>query len=223
MGVRCGHGSPARPSTSQEGRLHDKSVHGPPSRSGKPRCGRAHRRQPGLAARPPADHAGVVLDRDPVPSHGSCAARDVRVAPRSHRSLFEAGPRRPAGSGWSATWSPSSGRCWSRATGGTRHSLVRHSGSRPPSSSPPLRAARSSSAPPSRVVTFAAGWVIFGFASVRAGVFPRRMAVLMTIGGVAGVLTLIAPLQLPLAFAVGWMGSWLVRSDILQNSTSQRA
>ena len=35
------------------------------------------------------------------------------------------------------------------ATGGTKHSLVRHSGSRPPSSSPRLRAARSSSAPPS--------------------------------------------------------------------------
>ena len=70
-------------------------------------------------------------------------------------------------------------------------------------------------------VTFAAGWLIFGLASVRAGVFPRRVAVLMTVGGVAGVLTLIAPLQVPLAFAVGWMGSWLVSFDILQNSTSQ--
>jgi hypothetical protein len=66
-------------------------------------------------------------------------------------------------------------------------------------------------------VIFAAGWVTFGLATVRAGVFPRRMAVLMTVGGVAGVLTLIAPFQLPLAFAVGWMGSWLVRSDAPSN------
>ena len=51
-------------------------------------------------------------------------------------------------------------------------------------------------------VTFAAGWVIFGLASVRAGVFPRRIAVVMTVGGVAGVLTLIAPLQIP------WPSPW---------------
>jgi hypothetical protein len=61
--------------------------------------------------------------------------------------------------------------------------------------------------------TFAAGWLIFGLASFRAGVFPRRAAVLMTVGGFAGILALIAPFQIPLALAVGWMGSWLVRSD----------
>ncbi len=61
--------------------------------------------------------------------------------------------------------------------------------------------------------TFAAGWVIYGLASVRAGVFPRSAAVLMTIGGVAGILSLISPFQVPLALAVGWMGLWLVRSN----------
>jgi hypothetical protein len=61
-------------------------------------------------------------------------------------------------------------------------------------------------------VTFAAGWVTFGLASFRAGVFPRRTAVLLTVAGVAGVLTLISPFQIPLALAVGWMGLWLVRS-----------
>ena len=35
-------------------------------------------------------------------------------------------------------------------------------------------------------VTFAAGWVTFGLASFRAGVFPRLAAVLMTVAGVAG-------------------------------------
>jgi hypothetical protein len=61
--------------------------------------------------------------------------------------------------------------------------------------------------------TFAAGWLVFGLASFRARVFPRPAAVLMTVGGLAGVLALIAPFQIPLALAVGWMGLWLVRSE----------
>lgn len=68
--------------------------------------------------------------------------------------------------------------------------------------------------------TFAAGWVIFGLASFRAHVFPRRAAVLMTVGGVAGALALIAPFQIPLALAVGWMGLWLVRSDSRETQPS---
>ncbi len=54
--------------------------------------------------------------------------------------------------------------------------------------------------------SFAIGWVIFGIASYRARVFPRRAAILMVVGGVAGVLALSAPFQIPLALAVGWMG-----------------
>jgi hypothetical protein len=65
--------------------------------------------------------------------------------------------------------------------------------------------------------TFAAGWVIFGLASFRAGVFPRRATVLVTLAGVAGILALISPFEIPLALAVGWMGLWLVRSDIREN------
>jgi hypothetical protein len=72
-------------------------------------------------------------------------------------------------------------------------------------------------------VAFAAGWATFGLASLRAGVFPRRMAVLVIVAGVAGVLALIAPFQIPLALAVGWMGLWLGRSDTLWNSTGQIA
>jgi uncharacterized membrane protein (DUF485 family) len=68
--------------------------------------------------------------------------------------------------------------------------------------------------------TFAAGWVIFGIASFRAGVFPRRASVLLTLSGVAGILTLISPFQIPLALAVGWMGLWLVRSDGRENQLS---
>jgi hypothetical protein len=61
---------------------------------------------------------------------------------------------------------------------------------------------------------FAAGWVIFALASYRAGVLPRPATVLLTVGGVAGILALVPPFQIPLAIAVGWIGVWLVRSDV---------
>ena len=60
---------------------------------------------------------------------------------------------------------------------------------------------------------FAAGWVIFGVASYRAGIVPRRAALLLTVGGFTGILTLISPFQIPLAIAIGWLGLWQVRSD----------
>ena len=44
----------------------------------------------------------------------------------------------------------------------------------------------------------------------------------MTVGGVAGVLALISPFQIPLALAVGWMGLWLRRSDRLKDSVDDR-
>ena len=66
-------------------------------------------------------------------------------------------------------------------------------------------------------LAFAAGWVTFGLASFRAGVFPRRAALLMAVAGVAGVLTLISPFQIPLALAVGWMGLWLVRTVVVEH------
>jgi uncharacterized membrane protein (DUF485 family) len=62
--------------------------------------------------------------------------------------------------------------------------------------------------------SFALGWVLFGIASYRAGVFPRGAAILMVVGGIAGILALVAPFQVPLALAVGWMGSWLLRSAV---------
>ena len=72
-------------------------------------------------------------------------------------------------------------------------------------------------------VIFAAGWVIFALATLRAGVAPRGAAVLMVLGGIAGILTLISPFQVPLALAVGWMGLWLVRSDSRQNQPARSA
>lgn len=58
--------------------------------------------------------------------------------------------------------------------------------------------------------SFALGWVLFGIASYRARVFPRRAAILMVVGGVAGILALSPPFQIPLALAVAWMGSSLL-------------
>jgi hypothetical protein len=60
--------------------------------------------------------------------------------------------------------------------------------------------------------SFALGWVIFGIATFRAAVFPRGAAALMVAGGVAGVLALSAPFQIPLALAVAWMGASLLGS-----------
>jgi hypothetical protein len=61
--------------------------------------------------------------------------------------------------------------------------------------------------------TFAVGWATFGFASFRAGVFPRGATILMIAGGLIGILGLISPFQVPLALAVGWMGVALVRTE----------
>jgi hypothetical protein len=64
--------------------------------------------------------------------------------------------------------------------------------------------------------SFALGWILFGIASFRAGVFPRGAAGLMVAGGAAGVLALSAPFQIPLALAVAWMGASLFRSETLE-------
>lgn len=63
-------------------------------------------------------------------------------------------------------------------------------------------------------VSFALGWVLFGIATYRAGLFPRGAAVLMVFGGIAGILALAPPFQIPLALAVGWMGWSLLRRGV---------
>jgi hypothetical protein len=60
------------------------------------------------------------------------------------------------------------------------------------------------------VAAFAVGWLIFGFASYRAGIFPRGASILVMIGGIAGVVALIDGSQIPLAVAIGWIGLSLV-------------
>ena len=60
---------------------------------------------------------------------------------------------------------------------------------------------------------FAAGWIIFGVAVFRSGVFTRPPAVLLVVGGACGILALSTPYQVPLAVAVGWIGATLVRAS----------
>jgi hypothetical protein len=58
---------------------------------------------------------------------------------------------------------------------------------------------------------FAAGWIMFGVAAFRSGAFSRPAAALLVFGGACGVLTLSTPYQIPLALAVGWIGTGLRR------------
>ena len=60
---------------------------------------------------------------------------------------------------------------------------------------------------------FAVGWLIFGFSSYRAGIFPRVASILMMVGGLVSAVTLIVGSQIPLAVAVGWIGLSLIRPD----------
>jgi hypothetical protein len=61
-------------------------------------------------------------------------------------------------------------------------------------------------------LTFAIGWALFGYASLRARVMPKPVAILMIVGGVIGFKALLAPFAIPLALAVGSMGIWMMRS-----------
>jgi hypothetical protein len=59
---------------------------------------------------------------------------------------------------------------------------------------------------------FAGGWVIFGIAALYSGAFSRPASVLLVVGGACGIFALSTPYQVPLAVAVGWIGSTLLPS-----------
>lgn len=61
-------------------------------------------------------------------------------------------------------------------------------------------------------VVFAVGWVLFGIASLRAGVFPALISIAIVVGGVAGFLALSAPYGIPLGVAITMLGAWMIRS-----------
>jgi hypothetical protein len=56
---------------------------------------------------------------------------------------------------------------------------------------------------------FAVGWVLYGVASARAGVYPAAASIGIAVGGAIGFLALSAPLGLPLGIALGALGAWI--------------
>jgi hypothetical protein len=60
---------------------------------------------------------------------------------------------------------------------------------------------------------FAAGWTLFGIASVRARVFPLPIAIAIIIGGIVGYKApLVAPGGIPLGIALVLLGIWIVKT-----------
>jgi hypothetical protein len=60
------------------------------------------------------------------------------------------------------------------------------------------------------LIVFACGWLLFGVATLRAGIYPRAAAVLLIVGAVLVVIP--RPLtSIVLAAAVVWMGYVLFR------------
>jgi hypothetical protein len=64
----------------------------------------------------------------------------------------------------------------------------------------------------SSYVLFAAGWTLFGIASLRARVFPLPLAIAIIIGGIAGYWALLAPGGIPLGLAILLLGIWIVKT-----------
>ena len=64
----------------------------------------------------------------------------------------------------------------------------------------------------SSYLTFAAGWTLFGIASLRARVFPVAISILIVIGGIAGFSALLAPFGIPLGIAIASLGGWMVQT-----------
>jgi hypothetical protein len=57
---------------------------------------------------------------------------------------------------------------------------------------------------------FAAGWTLFGIASVRARVFPLAISIAVILGGIAGWWALLAPGGIPLGVAFTMLGIWIL-------------
>ena len=61
-------------------------------------------------------------------------------------------------------------------------------------------------------VLFAAGWVLFGIASIRARVFPLPISIAIVVGGLIGFQAALPPFAIPLALAIGGLGIWMIRT-----------
>ncbi|HEX6760842.1 MAG TPA: hypothetical protein VF086_20890 [Propionibacteriaceae bacterium] len=71
-------------------------------------------------------------------------------------------------------------------------------------------------------ILFAAGWVLFGIASVRARVFPLPISIAIVLGGIAGYQALLAPWGMPLGLALVVLGIWIVKTGERQSAAARR-
>jgi hypothetical protein len=70
------------------------------------------------------------------------------------------------------------------------------------------------------VALYTTGWVLFGLATLRSGAFSRPAAVLLIVGGFAGLFALSTPYQIVLAVAVGWIGLTIDRAPRSQRTAT---
>jgi hypothetical protein len=65
----------------------------------------------------------------------------------------------------------------------------------------------------SSYVLFALGRVLYGLATLRAGVLPVGLSVALVVGGLLGHGSGLPPYGTPIALAVAALGGWLVHQD----------
>jgi hypothetical protein len=61
---------------------------------------------------------------------------------------------------------------------------------------------------------FALGWVSYGLASLRAGVFPVGISILIVLAGVAGYQAGLPPYGVPIGLAFAVLGGWMIREAL---------
>jgi hypothetical protein len=65
-------------------------------------------------------------------------------------------------------------------------------------------------------VLFAAGWALFGIASLRARVFPMAISLTIVAGGIIGFQALIPSFGLPLGVAIASLGVWMTSGPVVR-------
>jgi hypothetical protein len=73
----------------------------------------------------------------------------------------------------------------------------------------------------SSYILFSIGWVLFGLASLRAGVFPRLISLAIVAGGLIGFLAARPPYGVALGLALLSLGIWMVRTRSAAAAPSQ--
>jgi hypothetical protein len=73
----------------------------------------------------------------------------------------------------------------------------------------------------SSYILFSIGWVLFGFASLRARVFPRLISLAIVVGGLIGFLAARPPYGVALGLALLSLGIWMVRARSAAAAASQ--